>query len=225
MGSRRNIAIILYTEEIGRAAFVNVFFLLGIQENRGRVAFVMGYHPGAHARCVVSSHLDMARSVGRRTVVFPFQHHLCCSETFFKIRSYGSNKHNKHILFGGSDTHLRAYANQQRTDIQAGSRLIGRYIFLIGLNRFYHSLCKQLDRRRLHHHILRRSLHAFCILFTTEQADFAVFSPECFHPFKSLLSVMQTRRCHVNTEHFRIAYFRSAPFAVPVITTDVKISL
>ena len=45
---------------VGSTTFVDVFLLFGIEEDGGRIAFLMGYFAGSHSCSVITSYFDVS---------------------------------------------------------------------------------------------------------------------------------------------------------------------
>ena len=136
------------------------------------------------------------------TIVVTIDNHLDRVETLFVIRTYRSYENDQHILFGWLYAHLSTRSEKHRTNVQRSTCTIRRNKTLIGLNHLLDHVNKHIQRRYRHPQIVSRRGQTFAILIRTEDADLTIHTAESLQTLKSVLTIMQCRSSHVQTDHF-----------------------
>ena len=122
-------------------------------------------------------------------------------------------------------THLSAGTDEQRTDIERSTALIGGNPLLVETNDLLHHLCEELGADLRHHDATAGALQTGCILVDTEDAHLAVRTTIGFQALESLLAIVQTGGGHVQVQILIGANFDLAPFTITVVTTYVVVGL
>jgi hypothetical protein len=111
-----------------------------------------------------------------------------------EIGSNRSDQYEEQVLVRRSNSDPRSRTEKKRTYIERGTGSIGGDEALVGLDDTVDRVNEHIDRRRLHHENVGRSLHALGVLFGTKRQNAAVFALVDFHSFKKGLAVMKTSR-------------------------------
>ena len=104
------------------------------------------------------------------------------------------------VLLSGMNTHLGTGTDEQRTDIQGGTALVGGNPLLVQAYHLLHHLREELGADLRHHDATAGALQTGCILVDTEDAHLAVRTTVGLQTFECLLTVVQTGGCHVEVQ-------------------------
>ena len=183
----------------------------------------MGDVIGAEAGGIVAAHLVHARAERCRAVVIADDYIRVCGKPAFEIRADGSHEDEEQVFRGGMDAHLCRHADEQRTDIQCGSALVGGYVFLIETYNLAHHPLEKLGRNFGHHYAAACALQSRGVLVHTEHTYLAIGTAVCFQSLERLLTVVQACGGHVHVDVFVGANLHFAPFAVTIVASNVVI--
>jgi len=206
-----NVGISLDSKEIGRSTLINVFFFTCVQIQACRVTLMMGHIECRQAGGIIASHLDMSGTQRRRTICVAGDDHIHRLEPGLKIGTHGRYKDQKGVLLGRAHPHLGSGSDQQRTDIQRGTRLAGRNKTLIEFHRQANSFHKQLLIGRLHLDVLTRCFHTTSIGTNPEYPDLPIPAAKSLQPLKGLLTIVQTSGCHMHHQILGGRHLQLAP--------------
>ena len=85
-----------------------------------------------------------------RAVIFTDDDVWVARETTLEVRTYWCDKDQEAIFFRWVNTHLSACTNQERTDVQGSTTLVGRNPLLFEANHLLHHFLKQFCRHLRH---------------------------------------------------------------------------
>ena len=136
----RDVRILLYAEEIGGTALVDVLLLLCVEVELATVAQVVSHLVGTKAGSVIATHLVDTRAKGRAAVVLADDDIRIGGKASLEVRPHRSYEDDEQVFLGGMYAHLCAGAYQQGTDVQGGSALVGRDVLLVEPHYLLHHL-------------------------------------------------------------------------------------
>ena len=155
---RCHVGIVLDTKEVGRTALVDILLLLGVEVELARVAQVVSQLVGLHRSGIVATHLVDTGAERSRAVILADYHIGIGRETTLEVGTYGHHEYHKQVLVGRMHAHLRTCADEQRTDVERSTTLIGRHKALVHLYHLEHHLAELLGRKLRHQDAIASAL-------------------------------------------------------------------
>ena len=174
---------------------------------------------------IVATHLVLARAERSRAVVVAHDDVRIRSKASLEIRTYGSHEDKEAILLGRMNAHLGAGADEQRTDVERGTALVGGNPLLVEAHHLLHHLFEQLGGNLGHENAATGGLQTLSIVLYAEHAHLAVRTAIGFQAFESLLAIVQAGGCHVQFQILIGADLNLPPLTVAIVATDVVVGL
>ena len=186
-----NVLTFLDGEEVGRSAFVEIFFLFRVEIQHGgvseRVCAVAGVERGG----VVATDFPSSCSFGCDAVEFTHDTYICRAEPFLEVWSYGTYHDHEHVFVGRFYAYTSRHSDLERAYVERCAATVGGHEAFVEFYHPDHHFAEQVFRYRFHHDAFCRFAYALCVFFQSEYAYFAVFSAKCFQSFEYLLSVVE----------------------------------
>ena len=222
---RCHVGIVLDAKEVGSTTLVHVLFLLGIEIELACIALLVSNIVGSERSSIVATHLIYTCSERSRAVEITNDDIRVGRETTLEVRTYRSDENEEAILCGRMNTHLCAGTDEERTDIECSTTLIGRNPLLVESNHLLYHFLKHLSRYFRHHNATACTLQASSILIHTEYAHLAVRTAISLQAFECFLSIVKAGSSHVQFEILIRANFYFAPFSVAIVAANIVIGL
>ena len=156
-------------------------------------------------------------------VVLTYDNVVVCGKSALEVGAYRADKDDEQIFVGGVNAHLCACADEQRTYVERGAALVGRYKALVEFDHLLDHSLEDFGRQFGHQYAAASALQALSIVLDAESADFAVGAAEGFHALEGFLAVVQGSGSHVYVDDFGRAYFNLSPFAVAVVAAHIVV--
>ena len=123
------------------------------------------------------------------------------------------------------NTHLSAGTDEQRTDVECCTTLVGGNPLLVQAYHLLHHLREEFCAYLRHHDATAGALQAGCILIDTEDAHLAVRTTVGLQSLECLLAIVQAGGCHVQVQILVGADLDLAPFTIAIVTTYIVVGL
>ena len=121
--------------------------------------------------------------------------------------------------------HLCADADEERTDVEGGTRLVWRDESLVEAYHLVNHFIELLGGELWHEDATAGGLQTGCIFVAAEHAHLTVRTAVGFQSLEGFLSIVQTSGCHVHGDCLFGANFYFAPLAVTVVTAYIVVGL
>ena len=181
----------------------------------------MGQVVGEEGCGIVATYLIFT-SAKRSTAVIVTDNHVWIScKPSLEVWAYRCDENQETVLLGGMNANLSTRTDEQRTDIERSTTLVGRYPLLIQTYHFLHHLCEEFCAHLWHHDTTAGALQTCCVLFYTEDAHLPVWAAIGLQSLECLLAIVQAGSCHVQFQILVGADFYLAPFAVTIVTAYI----
>ena len=146
-------------------------------------------------------------------------------ESTLEVWTHWGYEDEEAILLRRMHTHLRTCTDEQRTDIERSTTLVGRNPLLVEADHLLHHLLEQLCWHLWHQDTTACALQAGSVLVHTEHAHLAVWATISLQTLECFLTIVQTGCSHVQFQILIRANFYFAPFAVAIVTANIVVSL
>ena len=180
---------------------------------------------GSERSSIVSTHLIDTCSERSRAVEITDDDVWVCRESTLEVWTYWSYEDKEAILLRRMNTHLSTCTDEQRTDIERSTTLVGRNPLLVEANHLLHHFLEHFCRHLWHQNAATCALQALSVLVHTEHAHLTVWATISLQALECLLTIVQTGCSHVQFQILIRANFYFAPFAVAIVTANIVVSL
>ena len=184
-------AVLRYRYEIARPEFVDELVALGIEEERYRVALLLGDFAGLEACRVVACDLDCARPVRGGPVIAIEDYRIYGLEPSFVVGSDGRDHYEELVDLAGGYAYLGAGPDVQRADVERAARPIGGDELDVVPDDPSDGLDEELLRKLGREDVVDRAVHPVRVLVRSEDPDRAVLRGERLETLKRRLSVVE----------------------------------